>query len=160
VYNHWRKSGPALEFLAKAFGGAVLWLRRRHKQQFHTTIPGSGPVATEKTSSRRRHMAPPTGIYVDIVHSTTPNGAVEAGQDFMWYNSGGNNNCSVTSVGTWCEKASYGPIGAGASLQGHALSGAATGTYSFVCPCCMVMNPSVGVHNLHEPGSDKGESAA
>ena len=99
-------------------------------------------------------MAPPSGIYVDIVHSTTPNGQIEAGQDFMWYNSGGNNNCKVTDVGSWCANDEYGPIPAGQSVQGHALSADATGTYSYVCTCCMIMNPSVGFHNTHEPGEE------
>jgi hypothetical protein len=94
-------------------------------------------------------MAPPSGTYVDIVHGNTVNGPVQTGGPFSWYNSGGNPNCTVTNVGTWCDKSSYGPIGAGLSVSAQALSGLTTGSYGFACACCLLGSPSVGVHGGH-----------
>ena len=94
-------------------------------------------------------MAPPSGTYVDIVHGNTVNGPVQAGGSFSWYNSGGNPNCTVTNVGSWCGHSSYGPIGEGQSAPASALSGLGTGSYGFTCPCCLNGSGSVGVHGGH-----------
>ena len=92
-------------------------------------------------------MPAPSGLYVDIVHSTTPNGSLQAGQSFQWYNSGSNPNCNVANVGSWCTQSSYGPIGAGQSVQGQVSSNCTSGTYSFSCGCCLVGSPSVSVRH-------------
>jgi len=91
-------------------------------------------------------MPAPSGLYVDIVHSTTPNGELQPGQYFEWYNSGANPSCAVSNVGGWCAQSSYGPIAAGQSVQGSVLSGCANGMYSYACPCCLIGSPRVSVH--------------
>jgi hypothetical protein len=98
----------------------------------------------------------PAQPYIDLVTGTT-HGTIDSGGSFSWYNSkaAGGSACSVSNVGTWCTASSYGPINAQASMSASVTSGIATGSYSWVCPCCEVGSPRAPIQGGHTKPTKK-----